>query len=167
LHDLAAALLPGDADAAAVRIWHIPVCYDAAVAPDLPAVAAAAGLSVEEAAALHASRGYTVYLMGFSPGFPYLGDLDPRLVLPRRPDPRPRVPAGSVAIATTHTAIYPQDTPGGWHLVGRTPARLFDATGTPPALLAPGDEVRFVPVSLAEYERLAPGKYLPQCETIG
>lgn len=167
LCDIALQLIPGDDERAVQRTWTLPVCYDVSVAPDLSSVAAAAGLSCDEVARLHAARCYTVYLIGFSPGFPYMGDLDPRLALPRRADPRPRVPAGSVAIATTYTAIYPQETPGGWHLIGRTPVRLFDATAGAPALLQPGDSVRFYPVPLDEYEalcaRAASGAYSPQC----
>jgi inhibitor of KinA len=154
LCDMAEALLPKEDEAAPLRTWTLPVCYDAAVAPDLPDVAAATGLTCEEIARLHAARCYTVYLIGFSPGFPYMGDVDARLVLPRRADPRPRVPAGSVAIATTYTAVYPQDTAGGWHLIGRTPVRLFDAGARSPALLSPGDEVRFRAATLQEYEDL-------------
>ena len=107
----------------------------------------------EEVVAAHTSRSYVVYLVGFSPGFPYLGDVDERIALPRRTVPRPRVPAGSVAIATHYTAVYPQDTPGGWHIIGRTPVRFFDASASPPALVAPGDTVRFYAVDAEEYDR--------------
>lgn len=137
----------------ASRMWTIPVCYDRTLAPDLADVAQRCGLSVETVIALHAGRDYTVHLLGFSPGFPYLGDLPEQLTLPRLAEPRARVPAGAVAIATRYTAIYPQTTPGGWHLIGRTPLALFDARQTPPALLRPGDTVRFTPISLAEFER--------------
>jgi KipI family sensor histidine kinase inhibitor len=154
LCDIAEALLPTEDEVAQRRTWTVPVCYDVSVAPDLAHVAAAARLTCEEVARLHAARRYTVYLIGFSPGFPYMGEVDARLVLPRRADPRPRVPAGSVAIATTYTAIYPQDTAGGWHLIGRTPLRLFDAGAPSPALLQPGDEVLFHAVTLQDYEAL-------------
>lgn len=167
LSDLVFRLDSDEQAAAGRRTWTLPVCYDASLATDLPAVAEATGLPRETVVALHASRCYTVYLIGFSPGFPYLGDLDPRLALPRRPEPRARVPAGSVAIATTYTAVYPQDTAGGWHLIGRTPVRLFDAAALSPALLRPGDAVRFRPVDLHEYEalcaRVAAGSYRPEC----
>jgi KipI family sensor histidine kinase inhibitor len=145
----------GRADAAAghAREWHLPVCYGAEYAPDLDDVAAACGMSAAEVIAAHASRSYVVYLLGFSPGFPYLGDLDSRLALPRRSAPRPRVPAGSVAIATQYTAVYPQETAGGWHVIGRTPTRLFDAAASPPALLAPGDTVRFYAIDAVAFER--------------
>lgn len=137
----------------APRVFTVPVCYDETLAPDLADVAQRCGLSVEAVIELHAGRDYTVYLLGFSPGFPYLGDLAEQLALPRRAEPRARVPAGAVAIATRYTAIYPQTTPGGWHLIGRTPLALFDARQSPPALLRPGDTVRFTPISRAEYER--------------
>jgi KipI family sensor histidine kinase inhibitor len=119
----------------------IPVRYDG---PDLEEVARRTGLSPAEVIALHAGREYEVALLGFVPGFAYLSELDPRLVLPRRETPRTRVPAGSVAIAGAQTGVYPAATPGGWHLIGRTSLRLFDPAREPAALLAVGDRVRFV-----------------------
>lgn len=136
------------------RAWTIPVCYEGALAPDLEYVAGACGLAPAEVIAAHTARAYTVYLLGFSPGFPYMGDLDSRLALPRRPDPRSRVPRGAVAIATGYTAIYPQETAGGWHVIGATPLELFDALREPPALLAPGDTVRFEPIGRGEFDRV-------------
>lgn len=121
----------------------VPVHYDGA---DLGEVARLTGLSRDEVVRRHTEPWYHVYLLGFAPGFAYLGDLDPALVLARRGSPRKRVPAGSVAIAGEQTAIYPLDTPGGWHLIGRTDLVLFDPGATPPALLQPGDRVRFHPV---------------------
>jgi KipI family sensor histidine kinase inhibitor len=94
-------------------------------------------------------------MVGFVPGYPYMGDLPEPLVLPRRSNPRVRVPPGSIAIATTMTAVYPIESPGGWHLIGATPVRLFDPDWERPALLRPGDAVRFEPVRLGEYERIA------------
>jgi len=167
LCDIARELMPRDDEDTSARTWTLPVCYDPGMAPDLPDVAAAVGMSTDDVVRLHTSRRYTVYLIGFSPGFPYLGDVDTRLMLPRRADPRPRVPAGSVAIATAYTAVYPQETAGGWHLIGRTPVRLFDATAPSPALLQAGDNVCFQTVTLAEYDSLrakvAAGSYMPQC----
>ncbi len=122
----------------------IPVRYDGI---DLDAVAAATGLSIGEVIARHSARAYTVDLLGFVPGFAYLSELDPSLQLPRRSEPRPRVPAGSVAIAATQTAVYPLDTPGGWHIIGRTESVMFDPARDPPALLRAGDTVRFEPVT--------------------
>ncbi len=124
------------------RSWTIPVTYDG---PDLPSVADATGLPVGEIIARHSDRWYDVYFLGFVPGFAYLGPLDPFLVLPRRDTPRPRVPAGSVAIGGAQTAVYPLGTPGGWHLLGRTEVRLFDPAWDEPARLAAGDRVRFLP----------------------
>lgn len=135
-----AAILPDAADAAPAREIVLPVRYDG---PDLAEVAARTGLSVEAVVARHTGRRYRVYLMGFVPGFAYLGELDAALVLPRRETPRPRVPAGSVAIAGAQTAVYPLATPGGWHLLGHTDARLFDPSREAPSLLRPGDWVRF------------------------
>lgn len=122
------------------REHRIPVSYDGV---DLEAVAISTGLSVEEVIARHSGRAYTVDLLGFVPGFAYLSELDKALRLPRRPQPRPRIAAGSVGIAAAQTAVYPLDTPGGWHIIGRTPTVMFDPTRAAPALLAPGDTVRF------------------------
>jgi inhibitor of KinA len=124
------------------REHEIPVTYDGV---DLEPVSQACGISVNEVIARHSGRTYTVDLLGFVPGFGYLSELDPSLQLPRRPQPRPRVPAGSVAIAGAQTAVYPLDTPGGWHIIGRTDRTMFDLECDPPALLRAGDTVRFVP----------------------
>jgi KipI family sensor histidine kinase inhibitor len=121
--------------------FAIQVEYDG---PDLDYVASAAGLAREDVVRLHSEREYRAYAVGFVPGFAYLGDLDERLRLPRRDSPRTHVPAGSVAIAGAHTAVYPLTTPGGWHLIGRTQARMFDAERNPPSLLRVGSRVRFV-----------------------
>jgi len=134
------------------RSWSIPVCYSGEYAPDLQDVASACGISTEAVIAAHSARTYVVYLLGFSPGFPYLGDVDERIALPRRAEPRPRVPAGSVAIATQYTAVYPQATAGGWHIIGRTPVAFFDALQEPPSLLSPGDSVRFYSIEAERYE---------------
>jgi inhibitor of KinA len=135
----------------AATLWHVPVCYDREFAPDSAEVAHLTGVTPNEVVALHSAVPYHVYMLGFLPGFPYLGDLPDRLALPRRADPRLRVPAGSVSIATTLTAIYPYESPGGWHLIGTTPIRLFDPTRPRPALLAPGDMVRFEPIDPASF----------------
>ena len=132
-------------------LWRVPVCYEGEFAPDLAEVARLTELTPREVVGLHSAVRYHVYMLGFLPGFPYLGDLPPQLALPRRADPRVRVPAGSVSIATTLTAIYPYESPGGWHLIGATPIRLFDPERTPPALLAPGDIVRFEPIDPASF----------------
>ncbi|MGH6942698.1 MAG: 5-oxoprolinase subunit PxpB [Geminicoccaceae bacterium] len=153
------------------RLWRVPACYEAGHAPDLDEVAERAGLCPAEVVALHGGTRYHVYMIGFVPGFAYMGDLPERLALPRRVDPRVRVPAGSVAIATSMTAIYPIASPGGWHLIGATPIRLFDPAWQPPALLAPGDAVLFEPVSAERYAEIrdqsAAGRYRVPCEEIG
>ncbi len=138
----------------ATRLWRVPVCYEASHAPDIAEVAERTGLSVEDVVSLHSGTRYHVYMIGFVPGFPYMGDLPESLVLPRRADPRLRVPAGSVAIATSMTAIYPLESPGGWHLIGSTPIRLFDLRWPAPALFAPGDAVRFEPITAGEFEAI-------------
>lgn len=130
----------GDPDARP-RTVTIEVRYDG---EDLRAVADATGLALDEVVRRHAQAAYSVAFLGFAPGFPYLVGGDPALMLPRRASPRTRVPAGAVAIAGEYTAIYPRASPGGWHLLGRTDAVLFDPASTPPALLAPGDAVRLV-----------------------
>jgi KipI family sensor histidine kinase inhibitor len=133
------------------RLWHIPFCAEAEFAPDLAEVARLAGLTPEDVVARHSAVRYHVYMLGFLPGFPYLGDLPAELALPRRADPRLRVPAGSIAIATSLTAIYPFESPGGWHLIGTTPIRLFDVARPRPALLAAGDMVEFEPIDCAAF----------------
>lgn len=120
---------------------QIRVRYDGA---DLASVAATSGLTVAEVVELHVTAQYTVAFCGFAPGFAYLVGLPAALVLPRRPTPRPIVPAGSVAIAGEFSAVYPTPSPGGWHLLGHTSQTMFDARAQPPALLAPGAGVRFV-----------------------
>ncbi len=122
----------------------VDVVYDGA---DLPAVAAAAGLSIDAVIEAHERADYRVAFCGFSPGFGYLTGLDPRLHLPRLERPRTAVPAGSVAIAARYSAVYPSPSPGGWHLIGRTATRVWDAERHPPALLVPGSRVRFRSVS--------------------
>lgn len=152
------------------RLWRIPVCYTPAHAPDLEEVARRTGLAPAQVVRLHSERRYRVYMVGFSPGYPYMGDLAQRLTLPRRTDPRLRVPRGSIAIAAGMTAIYPVESPGGWHLIGATPLRLFDLARSPPALLAAGDEVLFEPIEAGTFEEIraavAAGDYRVSCETV-
>ncbi len=135
------------------RLIDVPVCYGAEYGPDLAGVAAFAGASEDEVVALHSGVTYRVYLIGFVPGLPYLARVDPRLALPRRTTPRTAVPAGSVAVAAGQTTIYPSDTPGGWHLIGRTRVKPYDASRPEPSLFSPGDRVRFHPIDRAEFER--------------
>jgi KipI family sensor histidine kinase inhibitor len=139
----------------ATRTVEIPVCYGGECGPDIDAVAEHAGLSRNNVIARHAAAEYTVAMLGFAPGFPYLLGLDPALQVPRRANPRTRVPAGSVAIGGAQTGIYPRELPGGWHLIGRTPRVLFDPAREPPCLLAPGNHVRFRAIDADEFARLA------------
>lgn len=149
-----AALAPESGQAPGAEV-EIPVCYGGDLGPDLEEVAALHGLDPARFAELHAAALYHVYLVGFTPGFPYLGGLDPRLHTPRRATPRERVAAGSVGIADRQTGIYPIESPGGWQIIGRTPLRLFDLEREPPFLVPAGARLRFRPISRKEYDRLA------------
>ena len=137
------------------RRWRLPVCYGGEFGADLADVASATGLSPDAVVQLHADTELSVYMIGFMPGFPFMGDLPSALDMPRRREPRLREPAGSVAITGSLTAIYPWQSPGGWQLIGRCPVPLFDAAAATPSLLAPGDTVRFEAITaqrLAELE---------------
>jgi inhibitor of KinA len=136
------------------NVITIPVCYDIDLGPDLPDVAQHAGLPVEGVVGLHSSPNYLVYFFGFTPGFAYLGGLPDALHMPRLATPRPLVVGGSVGIAGRQTGIYPCDSPGGWRLIGRTPLRMFDHEATSPALLQPGDKVRFSLIDRASFEEM-------------
>ena len=135
-------------------VYELPVVYGGDDGPDLDTVAAHAGMSTEEVIEIHSSVAYRVYMIGFSPGFPYLGGMDSRIACPRLATPRVRVPAGSVGIAESQTGVYPNQSPGGWQLIGRTPVKLFDQAQEPPSVLQPGHYVRFVPVSADENEEI-------------
>ena len=139
---------------AASTAHRVPVCYGGDLGPDLEAVAAHAGLTEAAVVLAHTARTYRVFMLGFLPGFAYMGTVDERISAPRRSIPRTRVPAGSVEIAGTQTGIHPSDAPGGWQLLGRTPLRFFDAARADPALLKPGDTVQFHAVDRQEFERL-------------
>ncbi len=134
---------------------EIPVCYGGEFGPDLEFVAQSHGLSPEEVIRLHSEPVYQVYMIGFTPGFPFLGGLPKILHTPRRETPRTRVPAGSVGIANDQTGIYPIESPGGWQLIGRTPLKIFDPKRSNPFLLKAGDLLKFKPISPDEYRRLA------------
>jgi KipI family sensor histidine kinase inhibitor len=136
------------------RLVEIPVCYDPQFALDIVEVASATGIAPEDVARLHAATEHHVLMVGFAPGQPYIGGLDPKLAVPRRAVPRTRLPAGSIAIANAQTAVYPFEIAGGWNVIGRTPLAVFDPARDPPSLFAPGDRVRFLPVSRSEFERL-------------
>jgi len=136
---------------AGARVVDVPVCYGGEFGPDLDEVAVLRELTPQQVIELHAASPHQVYMLGFAPGFPYLGGLDPRLEMPRRATPRTKVAAGSVAIAREQSAIYSIETPGGWNLLGRTPLRLFTPEADPPCLLQPGDNVRFVPITAEQF----------------
>lgn len=140
----------GESGNASGRIVEIPVRYGGDDGPDLADVAAHTGLTPDEVVRRHSAGTYTVYFLGFQPGFAYLGGLDPALATPRRAEPRLAVPAGAVGIGGEQTGVYPAAAPGGWQLIGRTELALFEPERDPPSLLAPGDTVRFVVESIAE-----------------
>jgi KipI family sensor histidine kinase inhibitor len=144
----------GGGEPSAGRLVDIPTCYEGEFSPDLEQVASMRGLTAERIVALHSGAEYHVDFLGFSPGFAYLSGLPPELETPRLERPRARVPAGSVAIGGAQTGVYPHATPGGWRIIGRTPLRVFDETRDPPALLAMGDRVRFVPISAERFGEL-------------
>jgi len=138
-------------------IAEIPVCYGGNFGPDLERVSVHTGLGPDVIIRLHSSELYRIYMMGFTPGFPYLGGMDPRLETPRLEDPRTLIPAGSVGIAGKQTGIYPIPSPGGWNIIGRTPLVLFDPARPSPFLLEAGMEIRFVPVSEERFEEILSG----------
>jgi len=133
---------------------RIPVCYGEDLGPDLPHVAAFAKTTADDVVQMHAGATYRVFMLGFVPGFAYLGMADSRIAMPRRSTPRVRVPAGSVGIAGVQTGIYPAETPGGWQLIGQTPMRPFDSARDDPFLMKAGDAVQFYPIDRAEFDRL-------------
>jgi inhibitor of KinA len=134
------------------RRVEIPVLYDPKVGPDLEPLAAEKNMAVEALVAMHAASLYRCYFLGFRPGFPFLGGLDPRLHAPRLSTPRLRVSAGSIGIGGQQAGIYPVDSPGGWRIIGRTPLRLFDPEGPEPFLVRPGDEVVFAPITIEGFK---------------
>jgi inhibitor of KinA len=136
------------------RVVQIPVCYDAEFGPDLDDVARHAQISAKEVVDLHSTAEYRVACIGFVPGFPFLAGLPEELATPRREMPRKEIPPGSVGIGGAQTGIYPSRSPGGWNLIGRTPLKLFDPTKNPPALLRPGDRVRFRLITREKFESL-------------
>ncbi len=135
----------------------IPVCYGGELGPDIEFVASHTGMSVEELIAAHSAPEYPIYMIGFTPGFPFLGGLPERLTTPRLETPRTKVPAGSVGIANNQTGMYPVDSPGGWQLIGRTPFKLFDPERAEPFLYRAGDLIKFEPITREEFDRLAGG----------
>jgi KipI family sensor histidine kinase inhibitor len=133
-----------ESDSRKPRQVEVPVRYGGEYGPDLDFVASHSGLPVEDVIRIHAERIYTIFMMGFTPGFPYMGKLHDAIITPRLPTPRTRVPAGTVAIAGSQTGIYSIDSPGGWRLIGWTPLKLFAPESDSPFLFLPGDEVKFI-----------------------
>ncbi|GAA3552657.1 5-oxoprolinase subunit PxpB [Snuella lapsa] len=132
-------------------LWRIPVCYETEFAPDMEALAKAKKIAREIIVKKHSSAVYTVYFIGFLPGFLYLGGLDTQLYMPRKATPTLRVEKGSVAIGGKQTGVYPSVSPGGWHVIGNTPIDFFDVTKAAPCFAQPGDRIVFYPVSLEKY----------------
>jgi inhibitor of KinA len=137
------------------RTVEVPVCHDAEFGPDLAEVAERCRLAKEEIIRRHCDSPHRVLMVGFAPGHPYIGGLDEKLSVPRRTTPRPSVVAGSIAIANTQSVVYPFTISGGWNVIGRTPLSIFDARREPPALMAPGDRVKFTAIDREEFERIA------------
>lgn len=135
---------------------RIPVCYDLSCAPDLLMVCEKTKLKTGEIIGLHTSKTYRVYMLGFMPGFPYMGELDEKLILPRKSTPV-QVLNGSVGIAGKQTGIYPFDSPGGWHIIGRTPVKMFDASKDVPVIIAAGTEIQFYSITEHEYQNYQSG----------
>jgi inhibitor of KinA len=136
------------------RTVDIPVCYGGEFGPDLEEVARMNHLTPEEVIETHAAGDYLVYMIGFAPGFPYIGGMSKKIAAPRRKTPRLKIPERSVGIAGIQTGVYPIETPGGWQIIGRTPLRLFEPENDPPSLLQAGDKIRFFPISPQEYREL-------------
>ena len=137
-----------------VTVVEIPTVYGGEFGPDLGFVASHNNLSEDEVVSIHSGTDYLVYMLGFIPGFTYLGGMDPRIATPRLSSPRTLIPAGSVGIAGEQTGTYPSDSPGGWQIIGRTPVTMYDMSKEQAALLSAGDYVRYVPIDEAEYNRI-------------
>lgn len=136
------------------NIWHIPVCYNADLAPDLESFLKTKKLSLEQLLSLHTQNLYTVYFIGFLPGFPYLGGLDETLHTPRKAIPENVVKKGSVGIGGQQTGIYTINSPGGWHIIGKTPLSLFNVNLEPPCFLKAGDKIKFVSVTKDKFHKI-------------
>ncbi|MBB5172642.1 5-oxoprolinase subunit PxpB [Texcoconibacillus texcoconensis] len=158
-HDLKATLIEmkdkqTDATLPPARIIHMPTCYGGDYGPDLAEVAKRNGLREEEVISIHTASDYLTYMMGFTPGFPYLGGMSQKIATPRLAEPRAHVPKGSVGIAGSQTGVYPMSTPGGWQLIGRTPLKLYDPYRENPILLQAGDYLKFIAISKHEYQNI-------------
>lgn len=145
----------GQVSGAGRRIWEIPVCYGGAYGEDIGFVASNAGITTDEVVGLHAGKEYRIYMLGFLPGFAYLGGLDKRIHTPRLKIPRTKIPPGSVGIGGEQTGIYPLASPGGWQLIGRTPIKPYDPARSLPLLFEAGDYLRFVPIDQARFKEIS------------
>jgi inhibitor of KinA len=154
--------MPEQKNARPPRHWHLPVLYGGDGGPDLELCAKTKGISVSRLVELHSQAELQVYMLGFLPGFAFLGDLPDEIAMPRRVEPRLRVPSGTLAMTGKLTAIYPWESPGGWNLLGSCPVRLFNPDWPEPALLRPGDRLRFVPVGESEYADLLQADFEPE-----
>jgi inhibitor of KinA len=141
------------------RQIQIPVCYDAEFALDADRILKEKNISLEELITLHSSKSYHVFMIGFLPGFAYMGPVDPRIATPRISTPRTQIIAGSVGIAGEQTGIYPLGSPGGWNIIGRTPLKIFDSNSTQPVLFQSGDQVKFIRITKAEYKSFDPSTF--------
>lgn len=144
----------GDTPNVEKRLIEVPVVYGGTYGPDLEEVARSNNLSTDEVIAIHSKPEYLVYMIGFAPGFPYLGGMNESIATPRKETPRPSIPSRSIGIAGKQTGIYTLETPGGWQIIGRTPLNLFSPKKNPPSLLKSGDKIRFVPITSSEYEEI-------------
>ncbi|NLY45411.1 MAG: 5-oxoprolinase subunit PxpB [Tissierella sp.] len=144
----------GKANSSKTRIVELPTVYGGEYGPDIEFVAKHNNLTIDEVIKIHSSTDYLLYMLGFTPGFGYLGGMSEKIETPRLQVPRTKIPAGSTGIAGKQTGIYPIDSPGGWQLIGRTPAKLYDPLSDPPVLLNAGDYIRFIPVDEKEYLRI-------------
>nr|WP_321410000.1 5-oxoprolinase subunit PxpB [uncultured Carboxylicivirga sp.] len=145
-----------------VRLIHIPVCYDIIVGLDIESVAEHHQIKIETLIEKHCSNKYLVYMLGFTPGFAYLGGLNPQLATPRKQTPRKLIPAGSVGIAGNQTGIYPIDSPGGWQIIGQTPIKMFDINRKPEVFIQSGDYIQFDPITIEKFNKIkesAPFEY--------
>lgn len=140
---------------ASTRIVEIPVCYGGEYGPDLQEVARYNECSVEDVIKIHSSKPYFVHMLGFAPGFPYLGGMDKRIAMPRKAIPRPAIEAGSIGIAGEQTGIYPISTPGGWRIIGRTPLKLFRPEDEIPTLIQAGDYIKFIPIRAEQFQAIS------------
>lgn len=151
------------------EIMHVPVCYGGEMGPDLAAVARLHNLDESQVISTHSSGDYLIYMMGFIPGFAYLGGMSKEIATARLENPRAAIPAGSVGIAGEQTGIYPLESPGGWQIIGRTPIKLYDPNSSSPILLRAGNYIRFKPIDVEEYEviekEVNAGTYIPYVET--